>query len=106
MKIINIAIDKIHQNENSRAILDHNDLSDLMLSLKKNGLLQPVGVMKTNLGYEAVFGNRRILAARKLGWAEVPAVVLDIDSDIDRDILNLLENQQRVAVTLKEEGRL
>lgn len=102
-----VDLDKIEQNENSRVIYKEADLADLMHSMKKDGLLQPVGVRKIGKGrYEAVFGNRRILAAKKLGWADISVHVVDAESDTDRDILNLVENIQRKNTTLAEDGRM
>lgn len=107
MKIQKIDLNKIEQNENSRVVYKEADLSELMHSMKQDGLLQPVGVMKTANGkYEAVFGNRRIVAAKKLGWADIDANVLDLDSENARDFTNLIENLKRQNVSVTEEGRL
>jgi ParB/RepB/Spo0J family partition protein len=80
----------------------------LMGSMQKDGLLQPIGVRKLGGGeYEAVFGNRRIIAAKKLGWGTIPAHVLDdVENENDRDILNLLENWKRTQTTVYEDGRI
>ncbi len=102
-----VDLNKIEQNENSRVIYKEAELSDLMHSMKKDGLLQPVGVRRTGKGkYEAVFGNRRIMAAKKLGWADIAVHVVDAETDTDRDILNLVENIQRKNTTLAEDGRM
>lgn len=107
MKVEKIALKYIEQNENSRVIYKDADLHELMASMKENGLLQPVGVMKTKGGkYDAVFGNRRIMAAKKLGWGEIPAHVLDLDSETDRDLMNLVENFKRQNTTLSEDARM
>lgn len=107
MKVISIDLAKISQNSNSRAVYKTVDLTDLMHSMKKDGLLQPVGVIDLGKGqYEAVYGNRRIIAAKRLGWADIPAVILDDKGENDRDVLNLSENIKRANITVQEEGRL
>lgn len=106
MKVIQIAIDQIEQTENSRVNYKTQDLAQLMESMKEDGQLQPIGVMKSKKGYEAVFGNRRLIAAKKLGWKTISASVLEVDSENDRDILNLVENMKRKNTTLSEDGRI
>src|SRR5919109_3026741 len=52
------------------------DLSELEASLKTSGLLQPITVRKLGSeSYELVIGERRLRAAAKIGWTEIPAVV-------------------------------
>jgi ParB/RepB/Spo0J family partition protein len=106
MEVQNISLNKIKMNKNSRLSIDPGDLSELMLSIKSNGLLQPIGVRKNeNGGYEVCYGNRRFLAISKLGLTKVPCVVYDNDTDVDRDIKNLTENIQRRNISLVEAGR-
>jgi ParB/RepB/Spo0J family partition protein len=107
MKVQTIPLAKIEQNENSRVVYKQGDLADLMGSMKKDGLLQPVGVKALSGGkFDAVFGNRRIAAARKLGWAEIPAHVMDLETDTDRDLINLIENIKRQNTSVSEDGRM
>jgi ParB/RepB/Spo0J family partition protein len=63
-------------------------------------------VKKIGERYEAVFGNRRIVAAKRLGWADIPAHILQAETDNDRDILNLIENIKRQNTTVAEDGRI
>jgi ParB/RepB/Spo0J family partition protein len=107
MRIVKVDLKDIEQNENSRVIYKENDLSELMHSMKKDGLLQPVGLRKLSGNkYEAVFGNRRILAAKKLGWADIDANIVEANDDNERDILNLVENLKRQNTTVSEDGRI
>lgn len=107
MKVLQIDLDKIEHSENSRVVYKESDLSELMGSMKQDGLLQPVGVRAISKGkYDAIFGNRRIMAARKLGWATIAASVVDVDSDKDRDIINLVENLKRQNTSVSEDGRM
>jgi ParB family chromosome partitioning protein len=58
----------------SRHRKDDGDLGDLVASLDALGMLQPVGLTAAGA---LVFGGRRIAAAKRLGWSEVPFVVVD-----------------------------
>ena len=108
MKVLNIDVNKLEQNENSRTQYKRVDLTELMTSLKQNGQLQPIGItpLKNSDKYEVVFGNRRLVAAKKLGWKTIEAAIIDVDDDIDRDIINLVENFKRTNTTVHEDGRM
>lgn len=81
------------------------ELADLEASLKVSGLLQPITVRRapSGGGYELVAGERRLRAATRLGWPEIPALIKDID---DRTLgsLALVENLQRVDLNPVEEA--
>ncbi len=82
-----------------------DDLAELEASLRTNGLLQPVTVRSAphGHGYELIAGERRLRAATKLGWTEIPAIVREID---DRTLLTLalVENLQRTDLNPIEEA--
>lgn len=48
-------------------------------SIKEVGLLNPITVAPSDHGFALVAGLNRLEACRSLGWAEIPAVVLDLD---------------------------
>jgi ParB family chromosome partitioning protein len=80
------------------------DLKELEASLRANGLLQPITVRPKGQGkWELVAGERRLRAATRLGWTEIPAVVRDFD---DRAMLTLalVENLQRSDLNALEEA--
>lgn len=80
------------------------DLTELEASLKANGLLQPITVRPKGQGkWELVAGERRLRAATRLGWTEIPAVIRDFD---DRAMLTLalVENLQRSDLNALEEA--
>jgi ParB family chromosome partitioning protein len=80
------------------------ELSELEASLRANGLLQPITVRPKGKGkWELVAGERRLRAATRLGWTEIPAVVRDFD---DRAMLTLalVENLQRSDLNALEEA--
>ena len=102
-----VPLELIDQNENSRVVYKVEDLSELMQSMNQSGLFQPVGLRADKEGrYDAVFGNRRIIAARKLGWYSIRATIVQADTENDRDILNLTENFKRRNTSIAEDGRM
>ena len=81
------------------------DLADLESSLRSQGLLQPITVRPSpnHTGYELIAGERRLRAATRLGWKDIPAIVRETD---DRTMLTLamVENLQRADLDPIEEA--
>lgn len=89
------------------------ELAELQASLKSSGLLQPISVRRVPPGaeggldgarYELISGERRLRAATRLGWTDIPAILHDVD---DRTLLTLalVENLQRADLNAVEEAR-
>lgn len=80
------------------------ELTELAASIKANGLLQPIVVRlsATRRSYELVAGERRLRAAKQLGWTDIPAQVRDVD-DRSLLVLALVENLQREELGPLEE---
>ena len=87
-----------------RREFNETELAELQASLKTSGLLQPIAVRPTSDGYELISGERRLRAATRLGWTDIPAVIRDVD---DRTLLTLalVENLQRADLNAVEEAR-
>ena len=105
VEIMKMPLNKIKLNKNSRFNIDPDELDGLMQSIKQEGLLQPIGLVKNGSGYEICYGNRRFLAVSKLGMKTIPAVVHEKKKETDVDVKNLTENVQRRNITLAEVGR-
>ena len=82
------------------------ELAELAASIKANGLLQPILVRKTASGrsFELVAGERRLRAAKQLGWTEISAQIRDVD-DRTLLVLALVENIQRQDLGPLEEAK-
>lgn len=84
-------------------------LAELEESIRQNGLLQPLVVRPAPEGapqdaqWELVAGERRWRAVRRLGWAEVPVVVRELD-DRAMLVLAIVENVQRADLSPLEEA--
>lgn len=84
-------------------------LAELEESIRVNGLLQPLVVRPRQAAtpdgaeFELIAGERRWRAVRRLGWAQVPVVVRDID-DRAMLVLAIVENVQRAGLSALEEA--
>lgn len=80
------------------------ELVELEASIRSSGLLQPITVRsQPGGGWELVAGERRLRAAGRLGWTEIPALVRNFD-DQAMLTLALVENLQRADLNPLEEA--
>ena len=79
---------------------DLGDLTALKESMHRYGLMNPITL---NSNYELVAGERRLEAAKSLGWERINANVLDSNIDNIRQLeMELEENNQRKEFTDEE----
>ncbi|MCR9192832.1 MAG: ParB/RepB/Spo0J family partition protein [Gammaproteobacteria bacterium] len=87
-----------------RKQFDESILDELAASIKTQGIIQPLVVRKTAASsYEIVAGERRWRAAQRVGLAQVPVVVRDIDDNAAL-AFSLIENIQRENLNCMEEA--
>lgn len=66
-----------------RKEIDDDYINELAESIKTDGLWNPVLVKRNkDSGYDLISGGHRLRAAKKLGWDEIEANILDIDDTI------------------------
>ena len=87
-----------------RKIFDGKEQKNLVTSIKKNGILQPIVVRKAESGYEIIAGERRWRAAQTAGLMNVPIIIRHNAKDIDVAELSLVENIQREGLNPIEES--
>jgi ParB family transcriptional regulator, chromosome partitioning protein len=77
-----------------RRDFDEQEIAALADSLREHGLIQPILVRHVEGRYQLIAGERRLRAAVKAGWTEVPVQVREAD---DRQVaeLAIVENLQR-----------
>lgn len=75
------------------------DIDALKESLRTYGLLNPITLTKDN---ELIAGERRLEAAKMLGWTNINAVILDNITPAEQLELELEENNQRKEFTKEE----
>ncbi len=104
-KVWQIPISEIVPNtEQPRRDFSHQDLENLVVSIKKHGILQPITVTeKDDGGYELIAGERRLRASQIAGLATVPALVRSATQQ-EKLELALIENIQRQNLNPIEEA--
>ncbi len=91
--IEDIEIGKIKQSLPSYRFT-HTEIDDLVRSINKKGLLQPIVVRPKGEYYEIVAGNRRYKACTTLGWRKIVCHVVEL-TDKEAFEVSLIENMQR-----------
>ena len=103
-KFINVS--EIHANPNQpRKNFKKEDLNELALSIKSQGILQPIvvrSISKNN--YEIIVGERRWRAAQLAEIHEIPALIKEMNDDLAGEAA-LIENIQRENLNAVEEAR-
>lgn len=93
--------------EGKRFREDYGDLTDLIHSIKTQGLINPISVVRINDGYLLVAGGRRFAALSELGIDTVPVrVFTEGMTDLQLRVLELAENTQRKDMTWQEDANL
>ena len=100
----NIPLSKISlPKQQPRRYFDPAKMQDLIRSISKNGILEPLLVRPLPRSkYELVAGERRLRAAKALKLKEVPAVIRKLDDDQALQ-LAIIENLQREDLNPVEE---
>ena len=83
----------------SRIRKDLGDISSLAASLKKYGQINPIVITPKNV---LIAGERRLEAAKSLGWKTIKAEVVDLSDPLDRLEYEAEENNQRMEFTPEE----
>jgi ParB/RepB/Spo0J family partition protein len=97
LRLKDLPLDKLEVGPtNVRRRLITADLDELAQSLEEIGLQQPLLVQPRNSHYDVLVGQRRFLAAKKLGWQQIQALVPDRAYDEREAVLvSLSENVHR-----------
>ncbi len=112
--IFHIETDKIKPNPwQPRRNFDEEALQELASSIREFGILHPLVVSKvethldhgTQVEYQLIAGERRLMAAKIAGLERVPAIVKAMPSDRERLELAIIENIQREDLNPIETAR-
>ena len=87
----------------ARASMDDAKFAELVVSIRKFGILQPLVLMPVPPLYEVLAGHRRRLAAIAAGLTEVPAVIR-LDGDTVGEAIKFEENARREDLNPAEEA--
>lgn len=102
VKLIDVSLITTNKNQ-PRVYFEEDALADLALSIKHNGLLQPIVVRQVEDKYEIIAGERRFRACRLNSMDQVPCLVME-KSDLESAELALIENIQRQDLSAIEEA--
>ena len=113
--VVDLKITDVFPNGNQpRKRFDDVPLQELADSIKENGVIQPIIVVKKDSGYQVVAGERRWRATRLAGLTTIPAIIRDLTSlqvlehalieNIQRQDLNPLEEAYALNNLMKEHG--
>ncbi len=83
---------------------DLGDIDELVNSIRRRGLLEPILVRPIKTKFEIVAGHRRYTACKLNGLSEIPAIIRDM-SDRDAFEVSIEENLHRKTLDPIEEAR-
>lgn len=100
-----VPVDKIKANRyQPRRRFVQEKLTELAMSIRENGIIQPIIVTKTaSSEYELIAGERRLEAAKLAGLENVPVVVRSVSRKEQLE-LAIIENVQREDLNPIEEA--
>ena len=94
-------VDVEPMKDQPRKVFDEEKLEELANSIKENGVIQPILVVKNDDGYAIVAGERRWRAAKKAGLKKIPAIIKNYDESKKKQVA-LIENIQREDLNIVE----
>src|SRR5204863_6747861 len=103
--IYELEINQLQSNPlQPRGVITPDSLTDLVESIREQGILEPIVVARTPAGYQIIAGERRWRASRILGLVKVPVVIrettpqgmleMSIVENVQREDLNPVERAQ------------
>ena len=87
-----------------RKVFRPDALAELSESIQHHGILQPLSVRRSGLGYELIAGERRLRAAQMAGLTEIPCIIMQMD-DRESGMAAMIENLQRQDLDFIEEAQ-
>ena len=97
-----------------RGLISPDSLTDLVNSIREQGILEPIVVAKTPAGFQIIAGERRWRASKILGLEKVPVIVkettplgmleMSIVENIQREDLNPIERALAYKRLIEEFG--
>lgn len=103
-KVLDLPLEAISRNPyQPRKDFNDLELKELAQSISNHGVIQPIIVRKSSIGYQLIAGERRLRACQVIGKKTIPAIIHDIT---DREVaaVSLIENLQRKNLNYFEEA--
>lgn len=89
-QVINISVDDLIPYINNARTHSDDQVTQIASSIKEFGFTNPILIDKDN---GIIAGHGRVMAAKKLGYKEVPAIMLDHLTDTQRKAYILADNK-------------
>ncbi|MBQ8330964.1 MAG: ParB/RepB/Spo0J family partition protein [Clostridia bacterium] len=107
-RVVQVKTDDIRPNRaQPRADFDQNAIIRLADSIRRYGILQPLTVRQSDpddiYGYELIAGERRLRAAKMLGYLTVPCVIMEVSEQVSAE-LAIIENLLREDLNMFEQA--
>jgi ParB family chromosome partitioning protein len=96
--VLEVDIDLLAPSDQQpRLIMEDAKLDELALSIRANGIIQPILVRRTGAAFRIIAGERRWRAAQRAGLLKVPVIIRELPEGSERQLLELalVENLQR-----------
>lgn len=104
MELLVLSLDKIDEGVRYRKDYGEKEMEDLISSISREGLIQPLAVMEQEDGrYRLLAGGRRYEAISRMGWEEVPCRIFTSIGELQQRSIELHENLTRKNLDFKEE---
>ena len=106
--VMQLKVDDIRPNRaQPRSDFDNNSIIRLADSIRRYGIIQPLVVRRSDIddiyGYELIAGERRLRAARMLGYFTVPCVIVEADEKMSAEMA-IIENLLRKDLNMFEQA--
>jgi hypothetical protein len=97
-------IDIPDRHDRMEQLLDAERIDEVARSMVSVGQLQQIGVVAVGERFRLVYGRRRVMAARRLGWTSIAARVWQYESEAHEISAREVENIQREDLNPIEEA--
>src|SRR6266567_3787518 len=97
-----------------RGVITPDSLTDLVESIREQGIIEPLVVAKTPAGYQIIAGERRWRASKQAGLTTVPVLIKETTSrgmlemaiveNVQREDLNPIDRAQAFQRLIEEFG--
>jgi ParB family chromosome partitioning protein len=105
LNVEEIPLSDISPNPNQpRQSFNEQSFFEMVESVRKFGIIQPIVVQPKGLGYEIVAGERRWRAAKEAGLKSIPAVIKRLEGPESLEVA-LIENLHREDLNAIEEAQ-
>lgn len=97
VEVSEVRLDQIIVEDSIRKTFDEDSIKELASSIERHGILQPITVQRRPDGtYTLLIGERRCIAAKRVGMGVVPAMIKDEKPNPDKSLeTRLVENIHR-----------